>query len=644
MGCVSSKTQIHSCDESRLKKKSFSIKKGRIGDKYCCAKKNGKKKMKVIEESNGTQTTFNSSFIDKSDRGEIVVDEINSAVISFNNTRDNKTRSPSKESCYGVGGTRASTAITALSYSSSKKLTEKVKKKTIMHSRIIRGDIKKFYVFDNTVLGTGISGAVRKARHISTNRMFAVKSLSTQNISPKKASMLYNEVAIYLQLDHPNIAKLFEVYEDETAIHLVMEQCTGKELYDRLATKRKYSENDAINVTKQMLSAISYCHSHRICHRDLKLENWVYADMSENAALKLIDFGFSRIFNPGVPMTAMHGTVYYVSPEVMDGCYTQFCDIWSIGVIVYMLLSGSPPFNGNADHEILVKIKKGTFSMEGHRWNGISLLAKQFVSHLLRKNPKERPSAEAALKYAWLNQHHSIDVDIDINVLKSMQKFAAGSAMKRAALALISLSMDTKEVEDLEKLFKKIDSDGNGTIKLEELAAVLKEKLNISDEEALRIFKRMDQTGDSEIHYSEFLASTLQARVVLDESWIRQAFQRFDVDNTGYISLSNLKEIFGERYDDIRIKEILDSCDLNHSGDIDYDEFLAAITRDDAYPPSLLPSQENKETENGKINRPLSKSLLEVMDTLEAADKSTRLCRISTLDTNAKNNIFSIHE
>jgi len=237
----------------------------------------------------------------------------------------------------------------------------------------------QFYDFTDQVLGTGISGSVRVATHKETGRKYAIKTLQTAGIAPKKTAMLHNEVCIYLQLDHPNIAKLIEVYEDSSAIHLVMELCTGKELYDRLANKKKYSELDAQKVTKEMLSAINYCHKHRICHRDLKLENWVYASGRDEAALKLIDFGFSRIFNPGIPMTAMHGTVYYVSPEVMDGCYREKCDIWSIGVIVYMLLSGSPPFNGSHDHEILVKIKRGKFTFEGPRWEGISDLAKNFI-------------------------------------------------------------------------------------------------------------------------------------------------------------------------------------------------------------------------------------------------------------------------
>eukprot|EP00920_Eleutheroschizon_duboscqi_P020283 GHVT01048219.1.p1 GENE.GHVT01048219.1~~GHVT01048219.1.p1 ORF type:complete len:903 (+),score=201.15 GHVT01048219.1:289-2997(+) len=460
-------------------------------------------------------------------------------------------------------------------------------KKPLFYSRVqVHRSIDDRYVVQPTVLGTGMSGAVRKAVHRVSGKAVAVKSLPLANLPPKQLHLLCNEVAVYLQLDHPNICKLLEVYEDQHAIHLVMELCSGKELYDRLASRKKYSEADALRVARDMLSAINYCHRHNICHRDLKLENWVYLSEDDDAPLKLIDFGFSRFFNRGIPMTAMHGTVYYVSPEVLDGCYDEKCDIWSLGVIVYMLLSGVPPFNASQEKFILAKVKRGDFQMEGPRWKEVSDLAKHFIKCLLRKDPKLRPSACEALRHPWLvappSNTSKSGGELDGLVLKSMCEFAASSAIKRAALGLIALSLHSKDVEELEVQFKKLDGDRSGTITLQQLTSILATRLDLQPEECRRIFRRIDQLGDREIHYSEFLASTIQAKLVLDEGLIRRAFERFDVDCSGFISLGNLRSVLGDSYcDEKDLVAVFELADYRKNGKIEYDEFLVALTTED---------------------------------------------------------------
>nr|CEL65363.1 TPA: CAM kinase, CDPK family, putative [Neospora caninum Liverpool] len=595
--------------------------------------------------------------------------------------------------------------------------------------------LEQVYDVSNHVLGTGISGAVRTAQHRQSGRQVAVKTLCLSSMAPKRTLMLYNEVAIYLQVDHPNICKLLEVFVDDgedkanseplrsgqgekgrgvdgeergsggetrpaalsaahargqnendqrceetpqvaaheglsrneeldekeerkerrescvsraslaseerghKRIHLVMELCTGKELYDRLARKKRYSEKDAGRVTRQMLSAINYCHQRHICHRDLKLENWVFRDDSDDAPLKLslpqvcrspsflrvfpqIDFGFSRIFHPGVRMTAMHGTVYYVAPEVMDGKYNEKCDLWSIGVIVYMLLSGSPPFTGHGDQEILIKIRRCKYNMEGPRWRGISEQAKHFIASLLRqvRNPDERPSAEEALKHPWLvaaEKEALADTEISVSVLKSMQRFAACSAIKRASLALIAMSMEAEQLDDLERLFRKIDIDNSGCIKMDRMVAVLVTFLDVPRDEALRIFRRIDQTGAEEINYSEFLAATLQTRIALNQQLIREAFERFDVDNSGHISLDNLRYVLGDSYDSLSVEEILRQCDRKQNGVIDFDEFMLALTGDEA---GVLESSNSKElvAQGAALTAQLSRNMSELADAVLA--------------------------
>ncbi len=170
-----------------------------------------------------------------------------------------------------------------------------------------------------------------------------------------------------IQIDHPNIIKLYEVYEDSRYVYLIMEECTGGELFDRIyeriVSKNLYTEKEAAAIFKQYMSAICHCHSQKICHRDLKPENLLFLNSSPDSPLKVIDFGLSKIYtDTNHRMSTKVGTAYYVSPEVLEGNYDEKCDIWSSGVILYILLTGEPPFNGPNDNEIYRKIMKKKFS------------------------------------------------------------------------------------------------------------------------------------------------------------------------------------------------------------------------------------------------------------------------------------------
>jgi calcium-dependent protein kinase len=176
-----------------------------------------------------------------------------------------------------------------------------------------------------------------------------------------------SEINIMIKMDHPNIIKLYEVFEDNRYIHLIMEMCTGGELFDRILeriTKKKlYTEREAASIFKQVMSAICYCHGQNICHRDLKPENLLLNTPEEDASIKVIDFGLSKIFSDqNHKMTTKVGTAYYVSPEVLAGDYDEKCDVWSAGVILYILLTGEPPFNGPNDNDIYKKILAKKFS------------------------------------------------------------------------------------------------------------------------------------------------------------------------------------------------------------------------------------------------------------------------------------------
>lgn len=204
------------------------------------------------------------------------------------------------------------------------------------------------------------------------------------------------EVEILKNLNHPNIVRLFEVYENKDNIFLVQELCDGRELFDEISNRKKFSEMEAAIVTKQILQAIAYCHEKKVCHRDLKPEN-ILIDPKSKGAIKVIDFGTSHVFSKGNNMHQVYGTAYYIAPEVLSGEYNEMCDNWSIGVILYIMLTGKPPFPGKSDEIILEKVRNANYSFPEKDWSNLSPDSKDLVSKLMEKDFSKRLTAQQAL-------------------------------------------------------------------------------------------------------------------------------------------------------------------------------------------------------------------------------------------------------
>ena len=229
--------------------------------------------------------------------------------------------------------------------------------------------------------------------HRTTKVWYAIKSIRKSIV---KVEVLKRELEILKEVNHPNIIRLIEIHEEKKWIHIIMELCTGGSLFDRIAAntqedKGPFPEKDAAKLVRDMLSAIAYCHDVKhIVHRDLKPENFLYLTPSEDSPIKIIDFGLSRHDTALGIMTTKVGTPYYVSPEVLNCEYTKSCDIWSIGVLAYVILCGYPPFEGFSEKEIFDRIRIGRFEFPSPEWDDISEDAKDFIKSILKKNPKER--------------------------------------------------------------------------------------------------------------------------------------------------------------------------------------------------------------------------------------------------------------
>jgi len=465
-------------------------------------------------------------------------------------------------------------------------------------SRYSHRSIEQDYdLHQSTVLGTGFSGPVTLAINKHTGQHSAVKSFDKQNITKKKMDFLRAEVNIYLQVDHPHVARLLHVYEEEEGLSLVMELCTGKELYHRLAKKKVFSEREAALATYQMCLAISYLHRHHIVHRDIKLENWLYESDAENAKLKLIDFGFSKLWDENTEMEQSCGSIAYVAPEVLGQHYTDKCDMWSLGVIVFMLLGGYPPFHSADATELISKIKKCDYSFRRDKWEHTTEYARDFIVKLLVSNPNDRMSAFQALEHPWMTKiEEEVHADnwmdsmqtrnTSANLLDDLRRYAKGSHFKHLALSIMAHHLSSSELEEIREAFLALDVDKNGGITFKELRAALNDQFNVTEEELQGIFEVINVTHDKEIHYSEFIAAVMQTRVHMDKNLLRETFDHLDVNHTGKISKKDLRKVIGgNKFEDTDISSLMSECQgcTSKSG-ISFEKFSEHLQSIDSIP------------------------------------------------------------
>ena len=431
-------------------------------------------------------------------------------------------------------------------------------------------------------LGKGGYGIVYEIENnfLKTRRACKVISKNKVNTSFEK------EKEILIKVNHPNIVKLYDLFQDKKFYYLVMEECTGGELFDRIIShiqkKKMFSEKEAAKLIKQVLLALSYCHSIGICHRDLKPENLLFSSEDKDASLKLIDFGLSEKFGTS-PMKCKVGTSYYVAPEVLKGSYDQRCDIWSLGTILYILLSGVPPFNGRNDQEIYAKVAEMKYDLTGSKWSHISPQAKDLISKMMCPQ-MDRYTAKECLNHPWFSLMESAKemppIEIDVDTLKN---YVYSNKLKKFVISYIADRMDEDSVMELKKKFLAFDKDNNGTISFNELKNGLK-SFNLSHKEIEEIFRKCDTDQSGNLDYTEFLASIFDFKNYMKDYHLQYAFLALDLNKNGKISKDELMTV-------LRIKEgeekanclakLIEKIDINKDGEIDYKEFINMMSMED---------------------------------------------------------------
>ena len=327
------------------------------------------------------------------------------------------------------------------------------------------GSITNDYTFGKN-LGSGSFGTVRQVLHKPTGQTRAVKILKK---SEQDEQQLILEVDILAKLSHPNIMQIYEFFDDSKNFYIVSEFCSGGELFDTISDKGVFTEKEAAHLLKQIISAVCYSHTNNIVHRDIKPENILLDDKSDDPLIKLIDFGGARYFSKNKKMTKVNGTPYYIAPEVLSEVYDEKCDIWSCGVILYILLCGYPPFNGDSDTDILKSVKKGTYDFPVEEWESISKNAKDLVSNMLKYEPKVRFSAAECLAHPWFKKFES-NASVTQNAIKNMQKFKVNRKLEQATITYIVNQLVSKEDRNkLLKQFQDWDKNGDGVLSRDEI-------------------------------------------------------------------------------------------------------------------------------------------------------------------------------
>ena len=406
-------------------------------------------------------------------------------------------------------------------------------------------DIRKIYKFKE-VLGGGHFGTVRVAykRKEEPRRYYAIKSISKKNLSPSDLEDLIKEVDIISGLDHPVIIDFYETYQDEFFFHIVMELCKGKEVFQKIASEGKIEEKKVAIVINKVLNAIAYCHSRGITHRDIKPENILFETNEQNSEIKLIDFGLSRKYSVDQKMHTILGTPYYIAPEVLKGNYDEKCDIWSIGALTYIMLSGEPPFKGKSNNEIFMKIIKDPIKFNPYKWNNLSENSKNFIKLCLNKDPNKRPNAVEALGHVWFN---SIEIsspkNITQDILNNIKNFSIKQQFKKIVLRYILSTLNETELKKYKRAFYAIDFKHNGTISKEELKRAFEiGKIEITDDNINKVFKLCDENQKGSLDYTDFLMCAYDKKYLLTETKLNLAFQYFDVDNSGIIEIHDVKD------------------------------------------------------------------------------------------------------
>jgi len=505
----------------------------------------------------------------------------------------------------------------------------RTERSVVTHTKSARGNMLRQRLGQNVedyydILGTigrGSIGNVAKCRHKETGKVYALKTIKTSRMSKDMVDELMNEIDILMQLDHPNIVKPLELFSRRREIFFVLYLCTGGDLYKRAP----YSEGEAARIVSMIADAIDYMHTNKVVHRDIKFENVLFVSKAKDSEVMVIDFGLAKANYAAKregKLEEFVGTLYSMAPEVIRGAYDEKCDIWSLGVVTYMLLAGAMPFTRFDDErKFLRDLEAQRYDMHRRPIAKRSDEAKHFVRSLLVANPGKRPPAHKVKKHPWIKGRRRSSAFAaassgggttggstaaasssaggdgvtgsstasggstgklvresysEDNIAESLSEYARCSKLRKIALMIVAHRSDYEALRDLREAFRAIDTNDEGFLNFGELQVVLR-RAGYDDETVRQVFDAVDHDGTGRISYTEFIAACLEGSSLVQEDQLVEAFDRLDADDSGYISRENLKEILGNQFSPQLVDEMIKEGDYKNTGHIDLEEFIALM-------------------------------------------------------------------
>jgi len=447
-------------------------------------------------------------------------------------------------------------------------------------------------------LGEGGYGQDYLVRHKKMNLLRAMKVISVKSKTSEKKTD--EEIELLKQLDHPNIVKLFEYFSDDDKYYLITEYCKGGDLFDLIKKKRTFSELSASYIMFQIFRALIYCHNtHHLVHRDIKPEN-IVVFRKNNATddlydVKLIDFGISKIFNKVEKKNdnKIIGSLKYMAPEVFEGKYDEKCDIWSCGVILYILVIPEYPFNGKDDKEVIKKIKKGKYSFPDDFIEKSSNELRELIAKCLTLDPSKRISAKDALNDKFFNLYNTSEFFTHVTpaflnkTINNIKRYEIRNPLQELCFTYFVHNYPNQDdIILINRVFSKFNTSNDGKMTMEELKKGLmkylfkgKKSKAAAEKEATIIFNKLDKNGNGLIECEEFVRAGIDKKILKNKKVLKFMFDFLDKNRNGEISLEELKEVFRKedgydsKEDEKHLTELIKSIDTDLNGQISFEEF-----------------------------------------------------------------------
>lgn len=472
--------------------------------------------------------------------------------------------------------------------------------------------IELFYKFGRVLGKPGQYGVVKAAVGIKgkmVGKRVAVKTVSKLKYRKPKVNKAFfedlrNEVRLmHASGDHPNVIRIFVVFEDIKNLHIVMEHCSGGELFKRITSDgvggKDFTERKASKIFKQLVSAVYHLHSLSVAHCDLKPENFIFNDRSRKAQLKLIDFGMAKIVHWRKYHRRMNGTPYYIAPEVLKGHYNEGCDMWSLGVIMFITVFGFPPFHDHkhykerkkADKVIYHNIKRGftpkvlpNYGPWFPKSLPVSLGCKDLIARLLRSNVADRMTCEEVMYHPWITGTAlggSLTSPMNGDIQKSMKYFQRNCQLQSDILLVLKSCkyLSTNQERSVTETFRMMEKEGNGRITEDQLYEVLhKVDPGLTREQCHTIMVSVDANSNGVIEYDELLSSRINRKLISKEERLRKVFKCLDRDGDRTLTPDEIFAALSSIHKNISLtecKELMKAADSNKDGKIDYEEWLA---------------------------------------------------------------------